>query len=486
MPRKLILLLIILTCTFALTNAQEPTEDPTAEPEATAEATSEAPREGCPEIVDRALTLTREGCGGTGSNRICYGHVLLDAELRDGADQEQFNDPGETTDVVNIQNLSLSALDTAAGVWGVVKMQLQPNITLEAQEDDVTFLVFGDAALENATQLIPIITTTNLNIRSAPSTDSTIIESIGADESLVASGRSPDNAWLRLRLQDEDETRNGWLATSLIETEYNLEDLPVIDPNADEADDLFTYGPMQAFYFESNRDDAPCEEAPNSGLIIQTPEGEASVSVWIDEVIVELNATAFVQAQRDGNFTINVLDGAARVTANGETQIAVAGQAIDVELNEDLSPQGAPGEARDIDAEDVQSLPTSLLDEEIDVEEVLNAPEGAPTPGSWSFAWGVSELTCPDGTSVPFESTGGAASITVTDDGSAIFYAGSQYNRAQTSVYTRAFIDDNGNLHQDTLTVASQGSIQGQKVIEFSSIVCTLTVPFSLSLVGAS
>ena len=34
---------------------------------------------------------------------------------------------------------------------------------------------------------------------------------------------------------------------------------------------------MQAFYFRSGIGDAPCAEAPNSGILIQTPEGRQAL-----------------------------------------------------------------------------------------------------------------------------------------------------------------------------------------------------------------
>jgi hypothetical protein len=118
-----------------------------------------------------------------------------------------------------------------------------------------------------------------------------------------------------------------------------------------ESDALPEFGPMQAFYFRSGVDDAPCAEAPNSGMLIQTPEGVASVSIWMDEVVIQMDATAFVQAQPDGTLTINVLEGSATVQAQGETRTVVAGMQVSVPLDEDLGAVGVPGDPQPYDEE---------------------------------------------------------------------------------------------------------------------------------------
>ena len=47
------------------------------------------------------------------------------------------------------------------------------------------------------------------------------------------------------------------------------------------------YNPMQAFYFQSGVD-AMCPAAPDSGMLIQTPEGVGEVTFLINEVDISL------------------------------------------------------------------------------------------------------------------------------------------------------------------------------------------------------
>ena len=462
----------------------EATAEATAMPEITMEATVDE-QNSCPEIVERAIQLTQTGCEGVGNNDVCYGNLLLDAVLRGSSAQDRFDEPGDVIDVIEVENLSLSALDIASGIWGVVLLQIDAAFE-QVNDDQVTYVVFGDAELQSANQLVLVTTTEDSAIRQSPAADADTLTDVSAETRIVTSGITEDGAWLRIRLPGEaedDEPITGWLDATLVEIletnerEFTFADLPVVT-EADESDTV-EFGPMQAFYFESGRNDAPCEEAPESGVLIQTPEGQASVSVWIDEVVVELSATAFVQANAGGDITINVLDGAARVTANGETRDVTEGNAVSVPLDENLGADGVPSEPVPIDPADLNGLPVVLLPEQVDLP-------GTPTIGDWTWTWGADTLICndPDSTPITFQSTGTPGELTIAADGSSLTYGGAQYARADTGVYTNAYIDGNGNLHQDTLTVVADDLITGLKIVDYAAITCTLEVPFTISLAG--
>ena len=56
------------------------------------------------------------------------------------------------------------------------------------------------------------------------------------------------------------------------------------------------FTPMQAFYFRSGVGDAGCAEAPESGMLIQTPEGVEEVFLNVNGANMLLGSTAFLQA----------------------------------------------------------------------------------------------------------------------------------------------------------------------------------------------
>ena len=451
------------------------------------EETPEPIIEDCPSIVQTAIDLTLENCDATGLNEVCYGYLVLDAQPREGISEFDFTLPGDTVNAVDVQSLRLSGMDTTTGQWGVVMMEIEADLvddTSDVSDQDVQIILFGDVELEDATRFLQVTATETINIRTIPSTDGDIISSLAQGETIVVNGQSEDGTWLRVRLSDESNNL-GWVSTTFITVDGDLSALEVIPDeltNSEFADDLAVYGPMQAFYFQSGINDAPCAEAPNSGILIQTPEGVASVSIWMDEVVIQMDDTAFLQAEAGGNLTVNVISGTAQVEALGETSIALEGMAIEVPLDDDLGAIDVPSDPQAIDLDTIQSIPIDLLDNEVTIPEPAIIQAGVPIEGQWAFNWGVELLSCPDGTEVPFTSTGGASPIIVQAEG--IAWNTTTYTQTATGVYIATYADGNSNLHQDTLQVISPDFIQGEKVLDLVSPICTLNVPFTLTLVG--
>ncbi len=153
--------------------------------------------------------------------------------------------------------------------------------------------------------------------------------------------------------------------------------------------------PMQAFYFKSGLGDRPCEQAPDSGLLIQTPVGQGKIDLTIDEVEVTLGSSAYFQAQPNGEFIISVVEGEGTVTAAGVTVTVRAGSRARVPLDENLAADGEPIGPEPYDEADLAALPLSLLPEAITIAPSLEAtPEATasasgdsikPLPGKWSY-----------------------------------------------------------------------------------------------------
>jgi uncharacterized protein YgiM (DUF1202 family) len=476
MMRKVFFLVFMLCTSVVLpVLAQEPTEDPTAEVNS----------EDCPVLVQNALELTRNSCEQVGDNQVCYGHSELDAAARPGFPEFNFDAPGDVEDVIEMQSLSLSAMDTAREVWGVLLMNVQAQVADDAEQADVTFVVFGDTQLSVPSTLIEGIVNANANLRSNPDTGSEVVGVVASGETITVNGRTEDGTWLRARfINEEGGVQLGWLSSSLIVANQDLNVLDTISPDELDADSPLQYGPMQAFYFQSGVDDSPCEAAPNSGMMIQTPEGAASVTLWIDEVIIELDGTTYLQAEAGGDLTAYSLDGTVSVTADGETRTAVEGSQVSVPLDEDLTVAGVPTEPEAYNLDDLQSLPTDLLPETVAIADPITVQQGVPTAGSWNFVWSETSLTCPDGSVWTFESSG-ASALTIAPDGAAINYGGGSYIQVSAGTYSRSYVDDEGNLHQQTLTVNGIDRIIGEATVDLAVTPCVLTIPFTMQLVGS-
>lgn len=328
----------------------------------------------CPQMMQTALNAADTACDGTGRNRACYGHDLLEASLLAGVERSSFDAPGDRVGVDALQSLKLLPLDMESSLWGVVLMRLQANLHA-AQPEDVTLLMFGGVEVENAVPEraevnVTITARQNANLRSEPSLQSGVIGTIRPGETAVAVERLADSSWLRVRIPgSEDEV--GWVSSSLVSAASSLDALNIV------ARTTPYFQPMQAFYFHSDAQLPECESLPSSGLLIQTPEGVGKVRLWINEVKFQIGSTVFLQAAPQGEMLIQTLEGSAQVEALGVTHTAPAGTQIRVQMDENLRPITPPSLPEAYDANVVAQIPVNYLDEQITIAPPLTSEQVA-------------------------------------------------------------------------------------------------------------
>lgn len=481
---------------MAIAQQDDPDPSPTAtaastQPaESTAAATDDPQR--CPALVNNAMTLTEINCTDTRTNEACYGFIFIDSELR--SEQVRFVEPGDILNISTIESLQLSPMDTESGQWGLMVMDVEANVPGNSTPitDDVQIVLFGDTRLQDASQFVQVTALETLNLRQQPSTDAPILGQVLRTESIIANARLDNGDWLRVRVSENGDSYVAWLAAEFVEVASDVQNLPALtlaEANNPPDDLAVQFGPMQAFYFSSEQDDAPCAEAPNSGMLIQTPEGVASVTLWLDEVVIEFSGTGVISAQANDDLTVNVLDGSAQVNANGDERTAIAGQAIDVPLDENLSPLDVPGAPRAIDQDDVQAVPTNLLDDPLGGDGVgapASVAESAgnssvPIGGEWAVYLNQEPpFICDDGQEVTYLSTNQSALIIAQSD--AIVFSGLQYNLVNTGVYRATYSDASSNLIQDTLQVVATDRMFLERTIDFLTPICTLNLSYTLQL----
>jgi len=323
----------------------------------------------CSVFVENALAVVSDECAGVGRNQACYGNNTLQAIAREGVQQFNFQERGDLANVADIDSMRLRQLDQQEEVWGIALMKIQANLPDSLPGQNVTFLLFGDVEIQNAVPsaadiaTLAVTTSSNINVRRAPSTNGAILGSLGGGETVVANGRNEEGTWVRVQLSDADSL--GWVFAQLVTTEGDLSSLNVVS-----ADDLETpLSPMQAFYFSSGVTGTNCTEAPQNGMLIQTPQGTAAITLRANDVAVTLGSSAFFQAEAGMGMTVSVIEGQAEITAEGETVVVPAGARVYV-------PEGeAPGTVEPYDAEALQTLPIQLLPEVIEIAAPLTAEE---------------------------------------------------------------------------------------------------------------
>lgn len=298
-------------------------------------------------------------CRNVGANEVCYGNNEVRAVPRAGVTGLDFTNPGDRSSVSNILSLNLSALNTGTSTWGVAQMRLL--VSQASGTQDVTMLLFGDVELENAVEetdgIDVVVRRESATIYNQDSADSLQLATVTNGTTLTALGRRDNNVWVRVRVPETGAI--GWVLAGFIRprnTTQGLDSLPT------QSGDTPYYGAMQAFSFISGNS-TDCTGAVADGLLIQTPEGEARVSLLINEVSIELTsassgASAFVQAnpEQDG-MSINVLDGTAYVETSQGSQRVDAGMQTNIPLSVDLSPLSAPSFPQTFDTAQIHSIP---------------------------------------------------------------------------------------------------------------------------------
>ena len=343
-----------------------------------ASAQDEAAEEGITcevDIVD-IMDEVEQVCTGIGRDQVCYGNVEVNAIPRQQQIDLNFDNPGDSADVSLIRSLYLSALDVANDSWGIAQMRLLANLTQQRPEE-VTLLLFGDVSVEDTTEpRVEVEVTVNQDfaarIRNVPSINSLVIDVAEPGENVMAVGRLADNSWIRIK--EDDLGRVGWVAAELLLLDgIDLESLIV------DAADTPYFGAMQAFLFESGASNA-CGSTISDGLLIQTPEGVARLTLLINEVSIELlgadgGATALVEANPSTGMNINMLNGAANVTLDGNTVLVDTNTGVNVPLDANLSPVGSVSSANNTNVSTVQGVVLLPLINNI-VDTLFSSPQG--------------------------------------------------------------------------------------------------------------
>lgn len=328
----------------------------------------------CPVIVNTAVEAVDAACAPTGRNQACYGNIDVSATPREGVAEFVFAQTGDLEPLADIAALSLSQLDEVTQRWGVVLMRVQANLPATLPGQNVLVVLFGDLQVENAvteplTELI-IEATAGANIRRQPATDAEIALAVADGAQIVAVGRTANNNWLRVQLEDGSE---GWTwAANFVPAEAgaDITALPVVEVGVP------LLAPMQAFYFQSGIGMPTCASAPPNGLLVQTPEGVRRVQLTINGVEVQLGSTAFLETRTlDGQLvlSLSLLEGSAQVSAEGARARVPVGTRINIPLDADLNASGQPGRIEPYDLAQLETLPLALLDREVSLAPALTA-----------------------------------------------------------------------------------------------------------------
>lgn len=352
----------------------------------------------CPTIVQTALEIATDACSDLGRNQACYGNVTLQAEPLEGADFT-FEQTGDIVNLGDVASLHLSAMDTGTDSWGIALLRTQANLPDTLPGQNVAMVLFGevdmtdaaprsaDAPAEEAPIFFQLTATKTVTVRSEPSRGGEVVESLSSGSTMTADGQNEDGKWLHIQLEDG---RTGWVLANLVSVDGDVSQLPVTDGAVEAvADGDVSYTPMQAFYFSSGIGDSGCAQAPDSGILIQTPEGTRTITLRVNEVDITLGSTAYVQAG-SGEMTLNVVEGEGTASAFDKKVAVPAGSRTRIPLDTNGVASGPPADPEPYVAASLNALPTTLLPQSVGVAAPLTQDEIIAKQPLYVGTWAVS------------------------------------------------------------------------------------------------
>lgn len=338
----------------------------------------------CPVLQNEALSNIAAHCAEQQDGTLCFGHPTLAVMPRLSIPAApSLQQPGDSMPITGIDWLSVSTEDKT---WGVARavFPAYPYDSLEAEPS--ALLAFGNVAifflepLDVPSPLIDVAVTASRGayLRAEPSTDADIVKPIPVRSKVKAIAASPNRNWLRVYAAPD---MPGWMSREVL-TEP-AESLPVAGA---ESALIPLWLPWQAFDFHSDIDDAPCAEAPESGILLQTPKFIAPRQFSINGIRLRLSGSAWLQTTMTSGTHIRVLDGLAHVRAAGVEQEVKSGfmTKIALAMSDDgrLTPAEAPTEPLAYDYHALLRLPLHALIYDSRVRlDVYTVAEPAPAGG---------------------------------------------------------------------------------------------------------
>jgi len=335
----------------------------------------------CPTLVQAAYERTLEICEDADSDEACYGNLELIAEPSDIG----FDAMGDIVEVADIEGLRLSEMNIDEEVWGIAMMRVSMLPNESDTPVDVQMIIFGNVQIENLggkeVEVEPVeielTATAQILIHAEPSSSSARVNFLNRGDVVTGDGRVEAGDWYRVIATDQNsgEEVYGWVSANRVTApeDGDVEALSIIDPESGEAapGEAIELRPMQAFNFAAGVDDAPCEEAPDSGILIQTPDGAGEITFLVNEVAIDVASTVYITAKPGADLKIRTLEGAARAAFQADQRTIPAGGEVNFPLDANTRVAGAPTDLTGYDEAPLQNLPIGLLDREIETASPL-------------------------------------------------------------------------------------------------------------------
>jgi hypothetical protein len=249
----------------------------------------------CPVFIEQALDFLENNCEAMGRNSACYGYSRVDATFAQEVEPAFFSQPADRTALIDLETIRTTPLNLALDRWGIAVMNVQANVPNTLPGQAVTFLLLGDAQLENRVApeeahippdpvSVRVRGGANVNLRSGPGTASNIVDIVSPGTELLADAVNDGRDWLRVLYEDAP----AWISLPLVDAAdaAALAALPSASASA--------FTPMQAFHFRTGIGHPDCVEAPDS-LVVQGPQ-QFAVDLNVNGAQVTIGSTVVLSS----------------------------------------------------------------------------------------------------------------------------------------------------------------------------------------------
>jgi hypothetical protein len=280
----------------------------------------------CPLLVQEALQALGNNCAGLERNSACYGYNRVQASFSEPMDEGFFSQVADRALLTMMQTLRTFPLDTSLNEWGIAVMNVQANVPNSLPGQAVTFLLVGDAEVENDVDaedaFLPAdpleVTTSGIaNLRGTSDFNAPIVVTLPVGTILPADGRSDDGLFLRVVYEGQVL----WVNADAVNGNAAVNALPTLNDSE--------RTPMQAFYFSSGVGETACNEAPS--LVAVSSPNNLSVNLSVNGAEISVGSLITFRNTGDGA-VMTVIEGSVE---NEDGLVIPAGQASDLELDED-------------------------------------------------------------------------------------------------------------------------------------------------------
>lgn len=312
----------------------------------------------CPASILLAMSRANSACSDLGRNILCYGdgQVSLESDMV----LTNFSKQGDKT---SLEPINLIQVGGDEAQYSVTSLRLQANLLdLEAGRL-ISMVAYGDAKIINHVDVLPrvtLIATGLLNIRKTPEANGEVLQELPLRSNIIAIGKAEETGWFRVVVPNTDDL--GWVNQSLVNVEGDASLLQIVTAETP------LLRPFQILDIETAMDDAPCTGTPESGVLIQTPNTDATpVSMTLNGAKMKILGTVLIHAQASSEMRIYVLNGLAEINAKDSTELAPQGAFISLNLDSDLQASSAPSAAQAYEMADLIGVPVNNLGYRINI-----------------------------------------------------------------------------------------------------------------------